>query len=399
MRSAALGCAFLAFSLLIGCSGKTALEPISVGHLAPLGGPNGVVGKRAQQAIQLAVEEANRDENRIAGRQVAVRHVDTSGDARTAQQEAVRLLTVNKVVALLGNLEAGQAESVGLQVQSYKVPVVVTAGLAAPPTSKYLFATGPPPAARGQALARLAAEKLQKAPIALLVPDRGTEPAAVADAFTARLGAERARRWTYPAEPDSAADPKGSEDRATQARKREADLDDVAKKVATSGPQAVLLVGSAADCLRLRSALEKAGLSHTVPVLFGGAEQELTAIEASGQAGDGVYAATAFWLDAHTPRAREIAKSLARAEAFATTYQARYGEPPDANAALAYDSAGLLFEAMRRAKSFDGDKVQEQLAALQPEFEGLTGPLSRRPTFIVQMKGGRPQLVEFYPPP
>ena len=71
--------------------------------------------------------------------------------------------------------------------------------------------------------------------------------------------------------------------------------------------------------------------------------------------------------------------------------------------ALAYDDARILFEAMRQAKSADGAKVRDALAAVR--FEGLTGPVSfakdhtaLRPLFVVRLKGGNAEVVKRYDP-
>lgn len=390
MRWAAL-CIFPGvLAVAIGCSGKTAPEPISVGHLAPVTGPLAAVGKHAEQGITLAVEETNREENRINGRQVMVRHVDTGGDARTVAQEAVRLITVNKVAGVLGNLEAAPAEALGLEVQTYKVPVVVTAGPALPPSSKYLFPIGLTPRARGEALAHLVADKLKQTPVALLTPDRGPVAEAIAGAFTAQLGRQHVRILSYPADP-----PSGSE---AAERKIPPDLEALARNVQAQKPGAVLIVGTASDCLRLRVALGKAGLPDKVPLLFGGDEEAMTALAAAGQPAEGIYTTTAFWLDLTAPRGQERAQKLPRARSFAKAYQDRYGEPPDAHAALGYDAARLLFEAMRGAKSLDGDKIQEQLAGMAADFDGLTGPLLRRPVFLVQIRGGQVTGVDLPAP-
>jgi branched-chain amino acid transport system substrate-binding protein len=396
MRSAALRVLLavlpaIVLAILAGCSGKAAPEPISIGHLAPRTGPRAAVGKHAEQGIVLAVEEVNREENRIAGRPVTVRHVDTGDDPKTATQEAVRLITVNRVAAVLGNLEATPAESLGLEVQTYRVPVIVSAGLAFQPTSKYLFPIGPAPGLRGQALAQVAGQQQRQFAVAVLVPDRGPVPEALAEAFASQLGRDRVKKWSYPAGP--------SQEAESTEHKAEPDLEELARKVKAQMPGGVLVVGSAGPCLRMRAALRKAGIDEKVPFFFGGDEEALTALLEAGSQAEGIHATTAFCLDTDTPKGQEVSKRLSRAQAFATAYQGRFSEAADANAALAYDSARLLFEAMRRASTTDGDKVQEQLTGLLADFDSLTGPLPHRHVFVVQIRGGRLSLVDIYTSP
>jgi len=54
----------------------------------------------------------------------------------------------------------------------------------------------------------------------------------------------------------------------------------------------------------------------------------------------------------------------------------RYGNlAPDAHAALAYDGARILFDAIVRAGTTDGAKVRDALAQTK-DFNGVTGMIS-----------------------
>src|SRR4029077_1465491 len=113
---------------------------------------------------------------------------------------------------------------------------------------------------------------------------------------------------------------------------------------------------------RLRQELHDAAL----PVLFGGDENHLRSLLEDRETGEQVYAVTAFTADADMPRAAEFAKR------FKTTF----GDEPDVHAALAYDDARLLFEAIRQTKDeLTGPRLRDELAKLK-DFPGLTGALS-----------------------
>src|SRR5947209_9095846 len=90
---------------LVGCGNPPGTDPIFVGHLAPLSGPDKLIGEHARRGILLAVEEVNQEDNRIQGRRVNVLHADTRGETDQAKNEAVRLITINKVTALLGGTD------------------------------------------------------------------------------------------------------------------------------------------------------------------------------------------------------------------------------------------------------------------------------------------------------
>ena len=67
----------------------------------------------AREAILLAVEEANAAEDKVAGRPVAVLHPEVKDNAESAQAVAIRLITIDRVVALLaGTGPAGHRATV-----------------------------------------------------------------------------------------------------------------------------------------------------------------------------------------------------------------------------------------------------------------------------------------------
>src|SRR5713226_7746845 len=116
------GCLVLLLSAfpLAGCSSRSAPEQILIGHIAPLDQP---AGAHAKQGILLAVEEIN-EGDKVGGQKAAVVHVDSHGDGAIAQAEAVRLVTINKVVGLLLDAEPGRIERIAKELEPYSVPVV-----------------------------------------------------------------------------------------------------------------------------------------------------------------------------------------------------------------------------------------------------------------------------------
>jgi branched-chain amino acid transport system substrate-binding protein len=90
---------------------------------------------------------------------------------------------------------------------------------------------------------------------------------------------------------------------------------------------------------------------------------------------------------------------------FVDKYKADYGEIPTGLAALGYDAAGLLFDAMSRSASLDGKTLAATIAATKG-FKGVTGVISmdanrdaKKSAVVVQMKGGVPVYVATFEPP
>src|SRR5262249_3811960 len=153
--------------------------PIVVGHVALQSGPDRDAGEHASRGITLAVKEFNKGAE-APERPVVVPHTDTRGQPEAFEAEAVRLVNVNKAVALLGGTSAAEVEA----LDKARVPVVTPSGLRTSKMSDVVFLVGLSPAAQGKALARFAAEELPEAPgVVILADDRREEALRLADAF------------------------------------------------------------------------------------------------------------------------------------------------------------------------------------------------------------------------
>nr|MBP8612933.1 ABC transporter substrate-binding protein [Candidatus Atribacteria bacterium] len=84
---------------------------------------------------------------------------------------------------------------------------------------------------------------------------------------------------------------------------------------------------------------------------------------------------------------------------FVKNYTAMFNTPTNTVAYLAYDAAGIFFEAVKEANSFDSDKIVEAIKHLK--YQGITGPIEFKggndpikPVYIYGFKGDTPYLVK-----
>ena len=84
---------------------------------------------------------------------------------------------------------------------------------------------------------------------------------------------------------------------------------------------------------------------------------------------------------------------------FVKKYKAKHGEVPDALAALGYDVAKLLADAIGRSKSLGGKDLAAAVNSTKG-FKGVTGAITIdeqrnavKPLVMVQVKGGMPAFV------
>jgi branched-chain amino acid transport system substrate-binding protein len=358
---------------VVGCSGKTPLDPVLVGHVVPLSGPERLAGEHARHGILLAVEDANAGIDSTAVPPVRVLHADSRGE--DMGPIATRLISVNGVAALLGGLSPSEIATLAAAAKQYNVPLVAPGTYEGAANDPYVFPTGLSPTCQGTVLAQFSLEELKakRALIATNVDDKRpaldrAQSQAVSAAFAAgirRAGGDVRNEFTYKT-PD--------------------ELKSAMVKARTDKPAAVLLAGVPEDLTALRTA----GLEEKTSVLFAGIDGASIHLK-SLRSADAVYMATAFASDG-TPAAIEFSKK----------YQDRFGEPPDAGAGLAYDAARVLFDAIRRARGGDCARLRQALEEVK-EFPALGGPLSwdarhqaSRPAFVVRIEKGQVKSQKTY---
>ena len=360
---------------LTGCFGKAEPQPIIIGHVSTLSGPGRVPGEHAARGIRLAVEEWERDPGKGPGRPVVVRHADAHGEREAFASEAVRLVAINRVVALLGGDTPAEVE----RLQKAEVPVVAPEGMRTRAMGDLVFLTGLAPTFQGQTLARFAAQDLAATSAAVLADERRDDAVQLADAFMHTFpGAARKQPATAtPAQP------------ALWRFGKSARLEEFATRVREAKPDLLLFAGDPGDLRDFLRALDQPAL----PVLWAGGDGAASTMD--GAPGKALYHIT--------PLASDLDMPLAKT--FVDQYRKAFSEEPDVHAALAYDGIRLLGEALRQAdNNLSPGPLKDKLAALK-DFPGLTGPLSltpehqvRRPALVVRLENGRWRTVKRYEP-
>ena len=109
---------------------------IAIGALFPLSGPSGATGVDARYALETAVHVINTSVDvdlplaksaglpGLGGAQVKVIYADHQGDPQKGRAEAERLITRQKVAALIGTYHSAVAATVSQTAERYAVPFI-----------------------------------------------------------------------------------------------------------------------------------------------------------------------------------------------------------------------------------------------------------------------------------
>jgi branched-chain amino acid transport system substrate-binding protein len=358
--------------VLAGCGGRPAPQTVWIGHLAALTGPGREAGQHARQGVQVAVGLARADGARLGNRPIAVVHADTRGEADLVQPEAVRLLTVNKVAALLAGPSAADVPHLLRAAEPYGASLVVPGEMPEGVAGPGVVALGATSENRGRVLARFAADELKAGKAVVLTDGRDPIAPAVAAAFVKewRSGRRTAQEWTY-----------------TTAVQH----DEAMTRLTGAKPDLIVGACSAGDFGLLRERIAAAGVH--APLVYAGQDVGAAPLPALRQETTDVYLATAYSSEKMTEQGRE----------FARRYEADFHEPPDLYAASAYDGTRLLIEVLRRAQTTAPDKVRQELERTD-RFDSLTGPVTwekgrqRRALFLVRLREGIARLLRTVEP-
>lgn len=368
------------FLLLVsaGCGTKLPAKPFTIGQLIPLSGPDKVQGEHARNGARLAVEAAVREGREVSGRSVIVRHVDDRSDVKNIQAMAIRLLTLNDVVAVIGGPGIAANEQLARAARSYGVPVLLPADLPVLPVGEAVFCLNVAPEVRGEALARFAIHDLHYHRIVVLSDSSNGTNAALATAFV------REWRQGHHDDKEPSIDVWSYSDESTRK--------ELASRLETAKPDAMLLAVEPREFLQLRSQFTTAGLK--IPLLYGGEDKGISLFEEDRRAGPVIYIATAF------VAGDDLAKV---GQAFVQEYRKVFGERPDMSAALAYDGVRLLIEALIKEKTAIPSHLRDALSTMS-DFPSVTGPLrfanrrAKRTLFIVTIQDGRSKVLQTFGP-
>ena len=364
--------ALLLSALLTATTALHAAEsPIKIGEYASLTGKDATFGQSQHKGIVLAIEELNAAGG-VLGRKLELVHEDNQSKPGESATVAKKLLARDKVVALLGEVASTRSLEVAPIAQAAKIPMISPAATnpKVTETGNYVFRVCFIDPFQGTVMAKFAKDDLKARKVATLF--------SVSNAYS--VGLAKFFKETFVA---------GGGTVALEQRYNEGDKDFRAQLTAikAAGVDAIFVPGYYTEAaLVVRQAR---GLGMTIPFFGGDGWESEKLLEIGGEALNGCYYSTHFSPENKEP---QVAK-------FVTQFKARWnGETPDAFAALGYDTAYVLVDAIRRAGGTDGPKLRDMLAATK-NFSGASGTTTldaernaSKAATIIAVKGGKLQF-------
>ena len=324
-----------------------AQDEIPVGEFASLTGGSASFGQSSHKGTALAIDEINAGGG-VLGRKLKL---ITEDDQSVAGQPATivrKLIAQDKVVAVLGEVASSKSLEAAPICQQNKIPMISPASTNPKVTEvgDYIFRVCFIDPFQGTVMAKFAQGKGWKK-VAVLTDVKQDYSVGLAEFFTkgfTAAGGEIVKEQKYST---------GDKDFKAQLT-----------SIKAAKPEAIFVPGYYAEVALIGKQARLLGIK--VPLLGGDGWVGDSLLKVAGSSLDGSFFSCHFSADD---------KSEA-VQAFVKKFKAKYGgETPDDMAALGYDSAMILADAMKRAGATDGAKLRDAIAATK-DHKGITGNIT-----------------------
>jgi len=370
MRGAWRAAAFVLSAGLValGCGGGSeGADAIVVGHVASMTGDTATFGRSADEGMRMAIDELNAAGGAL-GKKLDLLTEDDRSVTEEARTAAQKLIQRDHVVALLGEVASSRSLAAAPEAQRAKVPMI-SPGSTNPKVTEvgdYVFRACFIDPFQGAVMARFALNELHAKRLAILFDFKQDYSVGLADFFRETVK-------------------KSGGEIVADERYTSGDIEFRAQltTIRAANPDAIFVPGYYTELGLIAKQARELGIN--VPLLGGDGWDSEKTLEIGGDAVEGYYFSTHYAADSDDPHVQEFVKR----------FQAEYGATPDAMAALGYDTAGILADALARAGTTDGEKLRDAIAATQG-FAGVTGKISidanrnaRKDAVVLQIKGGK----------
>ena len=361
---------------LAGCQ-KTSTDEIAVGEFASLTGKEATFGISSHEGTVLAVEELNAAGG-VLGKKFKLLTEDNQSKAGESANAVNKLVAKDGVVAVLGEVASSRSLEAAPICQSNKIPLISPSSTnpKVTETGDFIFRVCFIDPFQGTVMANFAKKTLKAQKVAVFTDVKSDYSKGLAkffkEAYT-KAGGQIASELDYNG---------GDKDFKGQLT-----------AIKSSAPDGIFVPGYYTDAALICIQAKEVGLN--VPI-FGGDGWESEKLTEIGQdAVEGTYFSTHYTPDAGGDKGK----------IFVEAYKKRYnGKLPDAMAALGYDSAMILADAIKRAGSTEGQKIRDALAATK-DYDAVTGKITinaqrdaDKSAVILQVKGGKFSYVETIAP-
>ena len=327
-----------------GSEGGGGGDTIKVGEFASLTGSEAAFGQSSHKGTALAVDEIN-SKGGVLGKKIDLITEDNLSKQGESATIVKKLISRDKVVAILGEVASGRSLEAAPICQANKIPQISPSSTnpKVTETGDYIFRVCFTDPFQGKLLADFGLNTLKAKRVAMLTD--------LASAYSVGL-AEYFKEPFVAGGGTIVADQKyASHDKDFKAQ---------LTAIKAANPDAIFVPGYYTEVGLI--VLQARQLGIQVPIFGGDGWEAPDLIQIAGDALTNTFYSTHFSPLKNTPEVQSFVKA----------FQAKYGgETPDAMAALGYDSVLVLADAIKRAGATESAKLRDAIATT--DLMGATG--------------------------
>ncbi len=363
-----LGAAILAAACILAFAscGSGGSSAIKIGNINPVTGEAASFGASTKNGAAMAADEWNAAGG-LLGKKIKLIYADDKGDPAEGAAVFTKMIQQDKVAAILGGITSRVALAGAPIAQAAKVPMLTPTATNEKVTQvgDYVFRSCFIDSFQGTIAAKYAANELKAAKAAIIFDVGSDYSKGLAENFTAVFEQGGGKIVAAEAHPSGATDFKAQLTKIVQAKPEVLYVPDFYNDVGLIAKQA-----------------RELGFKGAMVGVDGWDSPELVKI--AGDAIEGGVFTNHYSKDDSRPVVQDFVKR----------YQEKYKSDPDALAALAYDGANILFDAIKRAGKTDAAAIRDALQAT--DSDGVIGKITydanRNPiksAVIVEIKDGK----------
>ncbi|PYI53794.1 ABC transporter substrate-binding protein [Paenibacillus flagellatus] len=352
-----------------GASAKPA-ETIKIGWFGPLTGATATDGTHSRDAALLAVEQFNKAGG-LNGAKVELVAEDDQGKPEEALKAVQKLVSNDKVVAMVGGAYSGPTKTAAAKIQELKVPMVIAyavhpeATKAGDYVNRVIYA-GP---IQGKAMADYAVNDLKKKNVAVLYVDidYGKTIYGAFKEEAEKLGAKVAIERPF--------------------KMGDKDFSSILTAVKAANPDALYVVGYYNEAAAIVKQARETGIQAQLLGVDGFDSPKYLELGKTNTEG------STFTTSFYTSDTRPVVQSFVKA------WQDKYKGEPDMLSSQSYDAATVVLEALKKVGA-DREKLKQAINETK-ELDGTSGKITFgkdheviKPVVFMTVKDGKFQFVK-----
>lgn len=335
--------------------GSSAGDTIKIGADLELTGGQASFGDSALKGAQLAVKEIN-DAGGVLGKKLELVEADNASKSEEATQAAQKLITTDKVVAIIGATTSTNTLGIVPVAQEKQIPLVsssatnpkVTVDERTKKVNEWVFRASFIDPFQGQVMANFASNTL-KAKTAVIYTDTSSDYSKGLQTFFeetfTKNGGQILSKESY--------------------QQKDSDFKAVLTRIKAANPDVIYLPGYYEEVGKILKQAREMGI--TAPFMGGDGWDSPQLAEIAGAAAlDNTYMSNHYSPEDTAPEVKTFVDAYKAANSNAV---------PDGMAALGYDAVKLVADAITRAGAAEPAKIKDALAATK-DLQLATGKIS-----------------------